>query len=151
MSYPRVVGPLKNTSCQFGMSGVEYVSVRSIRWKEEVMPFSYDRMRSDLLDEQAKLREQLNRLEANAHQENIGYGNHMADDATEAFDQTVDVALQRKVEQSLERVNRALAKLDNGTYGLCEECGARIDRARLEALPQARYCLDCQSQKEYRA
>jgi len=108
-------------------------------------------MRSDLLDEQAKLREQLNRLEANAHQENIGYGNHMADDATEAFDQTVDVALQRKVEQSLERVNRALAKLDNGTYGLCEECGARIDRARLEALPQARYCLDCQSQKEYRA
>ena len=113
------------------------------------MPFSYERMRNDLLEEQTKLREQLKRMENVLHQENIGYGNHMADDATEAFDQAVDVALKRKVEQSLEGVNRALIKLDNGTYGLCEECGARIDRARLEALPQARYCLNCQSQKEY--
>jgi DnaK suppressor protein len=112
------------------------------------MPFSYERVRQELLDEQVKLIQQLERL-GTAQYESIGYGNHMADDATDAFDQAVDEALKRKVEASLEEVERALAKFENGTYGLCEACGARVDRARLEALPQARYCLDCQARHEH--
>jgi DnaK suppressor protein len=111
------------------------------------MPFSYERVRQELLDERAKLQEQLQRLEA-AEYESIGYGNHMADDGTDAFEQAVGVALQRKFEATLDEVGRALAKLGDGTYGLCEACGVRIDRARLEALPYARYCLDCQSRQE---
>ena len=112
------------------------------------MPFSYERMRRELLEEQAKLREQLEWLEA-AEYDSVGYGNHIADDGTEAFEQAVGVALQRKVEATLEEVERALAKLDNGIYGLCEVCGARIDRARLEVLPHAECCLDCQSRQEH--
>lgn len=111
------------------------------------MPFSYERAKRELLEERAKLKEQLERLEATEY-ESIGYSNHMADDATEAFDQAVDVALKRKVEATLEEVKRALAKFEDGTYGICETCGARIDRARLEALPYARYCLDCQARHE---
>jgi len=111
------------------------------------MPFSYERARKELLEEQAELREQLERLEA-AEYESVGYGNHMADDATDAFEQTVGVALQRKIEATLEEVERALAKFGDGTYGLCEVCGARVDRARLEALPYAKCCLDCQSRRE---
>ncbi|HET89535.1 MAG TPA: conjugal transfer protein TraR [Chloroflexi bacterium] len=113
------------------------------------MPFSYERVRRELLEEQAKLREQLKRLEA-VEYDSVGYSNHMADDATDAFEQAVDVALRRKFETTLEEVDRALARLENGTYGLCEACGARIDRARLEALPRAKYCMDCQSLKEYK-
>ncbi len=111
------------------------------------MPFSYERAKKALLEERAELREQLDRLEG-AEYESVGYSNHMADDATDAFEQAVGVALQRKVEATLEQVGRALAKFDNGTYGLCEICGARIDRARLEALPHARYCLECQARRE---
>lgn len=111
------------------------------------MPFSYERVRRELLEEQTKLQEQLERIKS-AEYESVGYGNHMADDATEAFEQAVDVALQRKVEATLEEVRRALAKLEDGTYGLCEACGVRIDRARLEALPYAKHCMDCQSRKE---
>ncbi len=111
------------------------------------MPFSYERARRELLEEQTKLKEQLGRLES-VEYESVGYGNHIADDGTEAFEQAVGIALQRKVETSLEEVGRALAKLDNGTYGLCEACGARVDRARLEALPHAKYCLTCQSRTE---
>jgi len=111
------------------------------------MPFSYERARRELLEEQAKLRQQLEQLEA-AEYEGIGYSNHMADDATDAFDQAVGVALKRKVEASLEEIERALARFDKGTYGICEACGARIDRARLEVLPQAMYCLDCQARYE---
>jgi DnaK suppressor protein len=111
------------------------------------MPFSYERIRKELQEEQAKLRAQLERLES-VEYESIGYGNHIADDGTEAFEQAVGVALQRKVETTLEEVGRALAKLDDGTFGLCEACGARVDRARLEALPYAKYCLNCQSRTE---
>lgn len=111
------------------------------------MPFSYERARRELHEEQGKLRQQLEWLEATEY-EGIGYSNHMADDGTEAFEQAVGVALQRKIESTLEEVERALVKFDNGTYGLCEACGARIDRARLEVLPHAKCCLDCQARQE---
>jgi len=114
------------------------------------MPFSYDRARQQLLTEQEELKEQLRQLEADEYQ-GVGYGNHMADDGTEAFEQTVGVGFRRRCELALDRVNRALTKLDDGTYGICEECGGRIDRARLEALPQAVFCLECQAEREYRA
>ncbi len=112
------------------------------------MPFSYERARRELLEELSKLQEQLERLEA-AEYESVGYSNHIADDATDAFEQAVGVALQRKIEATLDEVKRALAKFEDGTYGLCEACGARIDRARLEVLPYAEYCLDCQSRQEH--
>ncbi len=113
----------------------------------EKMPFSYERAKRELQEEQAELGEQLQRLQA-AEYESVGYSNHMADDGTDAFDQAVGAALKRKVKASLEEIERALAKFDNGTYGICEACGARIDRARLEVLPQAMYCLDCQARYE---
>ena len=111
------------------------------------MPFSYDRARRELLEEQAKLKKQFQQLE-NDEYEGVGHGNHMADDGTEAFEQTVGVALRRKIGNSLKKVDRALTKFKDGTYGICEDCGGRIDRARLEALPQAMYCIDCQAQHE---
>lgn len=113
------------------------------------MPFSYERARRELLEEKEALQEQLTQLE-NEEYDGVGYGNHMADDGSEAFKQTVDMGLRRRIELSLDRVNEALRKLDDGTYGICEGCGGRIDRARLEALPQAVYCLDCQAEHEYR-
>jgi DnaK suppressor protein len=112
------------------------------------MAFSYERARRELLDEQVKLQEQLKRLGA-AEYESIGYSNHMADDGTDAFEQAVGVALQRKIESTLGEVERALVKFGDGTYGLCEVCGARIDRARLEILPHAKLCLGCQSRQEH--
>jgi DnaK suppressor protein len=113
------------------------------------MPFSYERARRELLEEKKALQEQSKQLE-NEEYEGVGYGNHMADDGSEAFKQTVDIGFRRRIELSLERVDEALRKLEDGTYGICEDCGGRIDRARLEALPQAVYCLECQAEHEYR-
>lgn len=112
------------------------------------MSFSYEKAKQQLVEEQAKLIEQLEQLEASRY-ESIGYSNHIADDATDAFEQAVDETLKHNAETSLEKVERALAKFDDGTYGLCEACGARIDRARLEALPHARHCLECQERREH--
>jgi len=111
------------------------------------MPFSFERVKRALLKEQAELQEQLDNFET-IDLEDIGSGNHMAEDATEAFEQTVDVAVKRAAEAALADAEHALAKLGDGTYGICESCGARIDRARLEILPSARCCMDCQTRIE---
>jgi DnaK suppressor protein len=75
--------------------------------------------------------------------EHAGYGNHMADDASEIFEQEKNLALQRNMQEILDKVERAIHKLDLGTYGVCETCGVIIDPARLEALPYAAHCLPC--------
>ena len=75
---------------------------------------------------------------------NLGYGNHMADDATEAFEQAKDLALRGNAERLLEQVEGALERFGEGSYGLCEQCEAEIDPARLQALPYVTLCLRCQ-------
>jgi DnaK suppressor protein len=76
--------------------------------------------------------------------ENLGYGNHMADDASEAYEQAKDLALRQNAEQLLTKVEDALERFKKGTYGICEHCGTEIDPARLKALPYATLCLRCQ-------
>lgn len=82
--------------------------------------------------------------------ENLGYGNHMADDATEAFEQAKDLALRQNLERLLGKVEDALDRFEAGAYGLCEQCGQEIDPARLKALPYATLCLSCQQHRESR-
>ena len=79
---------------------------------------------------------------------NLGYGNHMADDATEAFEQAKELALHENAKQLLAQVTNALERYDQGRYGTCERCGTDIDPARLEALPYATLCLHCQQRQK---
>jgi DnaK suppressor protein len=71
------------------------------------------------------------------------YGSQAAA-ATQVFEQQRDLALRDHNSQHLEQVEAALARLDNGTYGACVRCGRPIVPERLEALPWAAYCIDCQ-------
>lgn len=59
-----------------------------------------------------------------------------------------DLALQAMEVEQLAQVEEALARLDEGTYGLCELCGEKIPPGRLEILPYATLCVTCQSQQE---
>ncbi len=59
-------------------------------------------------------------------------------------------ALMQTLKHKLESIDHALESAQNGTYGICESCGERIDPARLEILPQATLCLKCQRQFERR-
>jgi RNA polymerase-binding transcription factor DksA len=102
-----------------------------------------DVLRSFLEDEQARLQAVIAQMDAEGTV-NLGYGNHMADDASEAFEQAKDLALRQNAEQVLAQVQDALLRFDQGTYGRCEQCGAEIDPARLKALPYVKYCLHCQ-------
>lgn len=67
---------------------------------------------------------------------------NFADSAAVSAEQAELHALAASVREQLDDVERALARLDEGTYGTCEVCGAPIGEPRLEALPATRFCID---------
>ncbi len=73
----------------------------------------------------------------------VSFGKRIGDGTTEAVERLSTTATARSIANSLADVNRALTKLDEETYGLCDVCGRPITPARLEALPAASQCVDC--------
>lgn len=71
------------------------------------------------------------------------YGSQAAA-ASQVFEQQRDLALRDHNRILLEGVDAALGRLETGTYGACTSCGTRIGAERLEALPAAALCIDCQ-------
>ena len=114
------------------------------------MPVTYAELRRRLEEKKGDLRAQLDDVQREVREDGVGYSNHMADAGTEVFEQERDLGLAQQMQQSYKNVLAALEKFDDGTYGICESCGVRIELARLEAVPEAGYCLDCQSRRENR-
>jgi DnaK suppressor protein len=74
-----------------------------------------------------------------------GFGKRIGDGTVEAISRLTDIGVGSSLEQQLARVERALAKLDEGTYGTCDACGAQIPPARLRAMPDGVMCVACAS------
>jgi DnaK suppressor protein len=60
----------------------------------------------------------------------------------------VDYGLLNMCSKTLKRINQALERLEEGTYGICDECGQQISEKRLQVMPFALYCVDCQRELE---
>ncbi|GLG01091.1 molecular chaperone DnaK [Alicyclobacillus hesperidum subsp. aegles] len=78
------------------------------------------------------------------------YDNHPADVASELFLRGMAVGDEVREEAYLEDLDEALKRIDAGTYGVCAECGREISAERMEAMPTARYCIECQEDAERR-
>jgi DnaK suppressor protein len=74
-----------------------------------------------------------------------GFGKRIGDGTTEAISRLTDIGVGRSLETGLDRTERALAKLDEGTYGTCDGCGEPIPAARLRAMPDSVLCVTCAS------
>jgi DnaK suppressor protein len=72
-----------------------------------------------------------------------GFGKRIGDGTTEAISRLTDIGVGRSLETGLARTERALAKLDEGTYGICDACGEPIAPARLHAMPDSVLCVKC--------
>jgi RNA polymerase-binding protein DksA len=70
--------------------------------------------------------------------------NHLGDMATVTFDRELDESLEEGVQQRLAQIEHALTKIEDGTYGICEQCGREIGEERLRARPWALLCIDDQ-------
>lgn len=112
------------------------------------MPMTYAELQQLLITQERQLHSQLGSIQSEVREDGVGYSNHIADAASEVFEQARNVSLLQQLRRSYEDVQRALGKFEDATYGICESCGALVDIARLEALPSARYCVTCQTRLE---
>lgn len=111
-----------------------------------------EKYRKMLLDEHERIRNEMKALEqdvtyddASAGQNELAdYDQHPADDATETFFKERDLALIDSFRDTIGRIDEALGKIDRGTYGTCDRCGRDIPKERLNAVPEAIYCVECQ-------
>jgi len=112
---------------------------------------SFNLLRSRLESERKRLVEELEQLKAgirptDERREGSPFGKR-EEEATEALELEKRLALDECIKDLLAKVEHALHKFENGTYGLCDICGQSIDPARLEALPQASLCLNCKARQ----
>ena len=111
-----------------------------------------EKFRKLLLEERARLEEQskrFQRLASSADQsdessELADYDNHPADAASDTFEREKNLALDQNTNDLIENIDRAMEKIEAGNYGICDRCGNEISKARLEVIPYAAFCVECQ-------
>jgi RNA polymerase-binding transcription factor DksA len=113
-----------------------------------------DELRERLLAERVELEAQLATLEENtfaASQSDmsgeVAFDDETADAGTATFERERDLSIENNVRDLLAKIDRAIRRMDAGTYGLCDRCGKPIEKARIKALPYVDLCIkDAQAQ-----
>jgi len=110
---------------------------------------------ADLLtEERLRLQTSLARVYSEAVQntpEQSGEGTartHLADLGTDSYEQSADLGLAEQISRTIADIDRALDRIEEGTYGVCQGCSKAISIERLEAIPSAARCAPCQSAVE---
>lgn len=105
--------------------------------------------RTELLDELGLLKKSgLDSTVKDASGEISSYSTHMADQGTDSFEREKTFQLASKSGRFLHHIDEALRRIRDKTYGKCQECGKDISAARLEAVPHARFCIECKEKEE---
>ncbi len=79
-----------------------------------------------------------------------GAGDDQADAGTKNFEREHEMAIANNAREMLTQTERALARLADGTYGVCESCGEAVGKYRLQAFPRATLCMPCKQKQERR-
>lgn len=105
--------------------------------------------KENLLDKLGYLRENaMNTTVKDATGDHSSYSFHMADQGTDSQEREKAFLFASRENQYFERLELALKRIDEGTYGICVQCQKLIDRERLEAVPIATMCVDCKTGKK---
>ena len=105
------------------------------------MDHSHARQRLEQLA--AELQERINQLDGSVHHRAQPLAADFAEQATEQENLEVMQALDREGREELHLIRAALARIESGEYGTCQQCGNAIDAMRLEAVPFAACCISC--------
>jgi DnaK suppressor protein len=113
---------------------------------------SFTAVRAGLVAELAQLTSQAQALQAGLidviRDSATSSGDDPADNGAKTFGREHEQVLVDRVLDALDQTQRAIARIDAGTYGLCESCGEPIGAARLEAFPRAALCVSCKQREE---
>ena len=111
-----------------------------------------EKYRKILVSERDRIHGEMEVIETDISDEDSGsgqsdlsdYDQHPADAGSDTFYMERDLAVRDNYHDILGRIDEALGKIERGTYGTCDRCGREITKARLEAIPYALYCVECQ-------
>ncbi|MFN2488742.1 MAG: TraR/DksA C4-type zinc finger protein [Actinomycetota bacterium] len=116
---------------------------------------SLAKIRSDLQEERRGHEAQIEELEQDSFQGTqseltgeVGIDEDFADAGSATFDREQALSIHNNNRDLIDQVDRALYRIEEGTYGACERCGRPIDAARLKALPRTLLCTDCKRREE---
>ncbi len=113
-----------------------------------------EELRGELVADSVHLKEEIR----DAEQEIVGLlrdggdgaGNDQADVGSTTLERDHEMSLANNARDMLDQIERALARIDDGTYGVCESCGKAIGKGRLQAFPRATLCVSCKEREERR-
>jgi DnaK suppressor protein len=117
-----------------------------------------EELKQQLVSERADLSAQVKELEESTFSTNqsdltgeTAFDEEYADAGTATFERERDLSLVNNLRDLIERIDKALGKIQEGTYGLCDRCGKPIEKLRLKALPYANLCIkDKQAEERVR-
>lgn len=111
-------------------------------------------MRSELAKELIRLKSELSEAEGEMQDlissAGVGAGDDQADAGTKTFEREHEMSLVYNARDMVLQTERAIDRIDNKTYGRCEECGNAIGKARLQVFPRATLCMSCKQKEERR-
>lgn len=120
------------------------------RWTDAEL----NELRDRLAAEANELRAEIDRAESDIANRLgdavIDAGDDQADVGAKAYEREHELAMTYNARELLAQAERALARIDAGTYGCCESCGEPIGKARLQAFPRATLCVRCKQREERR-
>ena len=113
-----------------------------------------DDLKGRLEEERLELRDQLTTIEEEAFAAtqselagDVGLDDESADAGTATFEREKDLSIENNVRDLLAKIDRALKRIDDGSFGTCDRCGKPIEKARIKALPYVDLCIkDAQAQ-----
>ena len=111
-------------------------------------------LRDRLRDERGELAAQLSTIEEDAFSSSqsdlvgdVGLDDESADAGTATFEREKDLSIEQNVRDLLHKIDAALKRIEDGTYGICDRCGRPIEKTRIKALPYVDLCIkDAQAQ-----
>jgi DnaK suppressor protein len=112
------------------------------------------KVRTELATEADELRDEIKRAESDIA-DRLGdsvsdAGDDQADVGAKTYEREHELSLTYNARDLLVQTERALARIESGTYGVCESCGEPIGKARLQAFPRATLCVSCKQREERR-
>jgi len=110
----------------------------------------YDVLKAMLEERRTEIKEKLRSLRESLPTE-VSDVKDAEEQSVDDFVQEVDFALMQMKSETLSKIDGAISRLEDGTYGVCTECRTEIAEARLKALPFAALCRSCQEQEENRS
>ena len=121
------------------------------RWTERELADLAERLRAerdDLADQLSTIEDQSFATTQSDLSGDVGVDDESADAGTATFEREKELSIEQNVRDLIAKIERALKRIDNGTFGVCDLCEEAIGRKRLEARPETNLCIRCKEDQE---